>query len=143
MAVGYSAIGKCFETEQEALDAHYSTKNTAVTANYYEPATDKHAFVIVRYQKAGGIWQEQVRGCYKLPTQSPTCHIANVALPSTPGATGVVGECTLPDPLVSGLPPGFDYSILGALFVFSFSIVVGLYLFGRSAGAIVNIFKPK
>jgi hypothetical protein len=42
-----------------------------------------------------------------------------------------------------GLPLDFDYTILGALFAFSFSVVVGLWLFGKSAGSIVNIFKPK
>jgi hypothetical protein len=54
--------------------------------------------------------------------------------------TNILGSCTLE---AVGLPVDFDYTILGALFAFTFSVVVGLYLFGRSAGAIVNIFKPR
>lgn len=53
------------------------------------------------------------------------------------------GEGTTAEPVPMGLPEGFDYTFLGALFAFSFSIIVGLWLFGKSAGSIVNIFKPK
>lgn len=71
----------------------------------------------------------QTNDVFVLPSFTPpTCTMAT----TSPGST-----------TETGLPADFDYTVLGALWAFSFSVVVALYLFGRSAGSIIDIFRPR
>lgn len=141
MAVGYSAAGACWATTQEAIDAFYSAQNVTshlVTTGTYN-IFYKHKFVNI-----SGVWNDALENC----SLGAFNNVQKCATIYKPAPSNVIGSCTLPvastsTPVEFGLPAGFDYTILGAIFAFSFSIVVGLWLFGRSAGSIVNIFKPK
>lgn len=139
MAVGYSAAGVCWETTQEAIDAYFSSQQ--INTNMVQYAGGNLNYHYGEFYKAAGVWKLSLTYCDSV-TQAcvaPAIRTLN---------TNVYGSCTFPvastsTPVEFGLPAGFDYTILGAIFAFSFSIVVGLWLFGRSAGSIVNIFKPK
>jgi len=141
MTVGYSAAGNCWATADEAVDAFYSAQNMTV---HLVTTGTANLFYRHRPAKVSGVWYDVTESC-SLGTFNNvlTCNTA-----SKPALTNVIGVCTITESssggtVPSGLPVDFDYSILGALFAFSFSVVVGIWLFGRSAGSVVNIFKPK
>ena len=129
MTIGYRNGADCLATVDDAIDAHYSGLPVSfdVSGNTVNSVT---------FFKDSGVWKMNfqinqgtyfVNDIFSPPAYTPpTCTISVAA-----------------DAVPTGLPADFDYTILGALFAFSFSVVVGLWLFGKSAGSIVNIFKPK
>lgn len=138
MTIGYSAAGACWATETEAIDAYYSAQDADL--GFYVVSTNYHT-VTFQFVKYSGVWKAERVYC-NLTTGS--CSTTSLTAP-----TAITGTCTIAESTGSGattetgLPADFDYTVLAALFAFSFSVVVGLWLFGKSAGSIVNIFKPK
>lgn len=130
MTIGYRNGSECYLTADEAIDAHYTGSPIPVFIS-------SNTVNSITFIKDAGVWKMNFQvnqntylsnSVYVLPSFTPpTC-----TMEASP--TGTVPQ---------GLPEGFDYTILAALFAFSFSVVVGLWLFGKSAGSIVNIFKPK
>lgn len=134
--MGYRVGALCYSTNAEAADVFYSSQPVAIwtaqTASTYFRGTHF-------YNEISSTWDYLLERCtYSTGSgTAPTCAI------TTKGAyTITFPSCTL-DPVISGLPAGFDYTILGALFAFSFSVVAALYFIGKSGGAIVNIFRPR
>lgn len=90
------------------------------------------------YIKSGGNWYLAVSNINSDGT------LTNLYWVNSGNTGNLRGVCDYQPAIVTtGLPADFDYTVLAALFAFSFSVVVGLWLFGKSAGSIVNIFKPK
>ncbi|TXH74943.1 hypothetical protein [Thiobacillus sp.] len=136
MATGYSAAGHCWATQAEAIDAYYSSQPTEIAPFM----SGNNSYFVHKYVNQNGTWY----------TYSTLRHFVTgdgqVGLTAAP--TNVTGICTMPATTTAtttetGLPADFDYTVLGALWAFSFSVVVALYLFGRSAGSIIDIFRPR
>jgi hypothetical protein len=128
MTTGYIVNGQCVDVAASS-DIYFSLKPGATAPGL---TTFEHI-----YTKVDGVWK------IKSVTYSST-GVPNYRF-EVPAFIPNFATCELSvtDSLQPGLPEGFDYSILGALWAFAFSVVVGLYFFGRSAGVIVGIFKPK
>lgn len=120
MAAGYSFGASCFVSQAEALDAHYSAVlPQSVGADSMLYAT-----------KGPDGWLLNMAVC----PSGGSCSVSTVAAP-----VDVVGVCTLPP--ASGLPDSYDYSTLGAVWVFAVGVVVALYILGRSAGVVLSVFR--
>lgn len=137
MATGYSAIGKCFATEAEAIDAYYSTQQASIT----QFMSGNNNFFIYTHFKANGVWYENStmwhyatgpgQG-YSRPAINPGVGNCDYVAPSSGNASTTID---------TGLPADFDYSILGAVFAFAVSVVVAMYVLGRGAGVVLSIFR--
>ncbi|MBT9540268.1 hypothetical protein [Thiobacillus sp.] len=129
MTIGYRNGADCLATVDDAIDAHYS----GLPVSFYISGNTVNS---VTFFKDSGVWKMNFQinqGTYFVnDIFSPPAYIPPTC---TMSSTSAVPE--------TGIPAGFDYSILGALFAFSFSTVVALYFIGKSGGAIVNIFRPR
>lgn len=129
MTVGALVYGVCVDSAL-AVDVYWSKK----AADLLQYDTQSPYADLQVYTKENGVW------VMKTYLHAPTLPFIEKPPAKTLPSIGFAACEFTPG---AGLPEGFDYTILGALFAFAFSVVVGLWLFGKSAGSIVNIFKPK
>lgn len=137
MTTGFSGAGKCYQTAEEATSAHWSSSPLATNSD--SGGTNYFYITSISHNASG--WYSSSQLC-NLIYSGGTCGTVF----SNPLPAFVPVSCTLDAgtaPADSGLPAGFDYTILGALFAFFFSVVTALYFIGKSGGAIVNIFRPR
>lgn len=85
---GFSAIGNCYLTQAEAVDAYYSSKPMQITSVMY----NQNAFFFHRYQKYNGVWYEQ-SGFW-----SATSGMDSTYWGVAPLSYAGVGSCTIADP---------------------------------------------
>lgn len=141
MTIGFFSEGRCWPTQQAAVDAHFNAAPPIYAGAYGSDGSVPYQLVSVN-MKAGSSWYLTRKVC-----GASTC--TDYAPVELPNPTFDFNTCTVetaPAPgstTQTGLPADFDYTVLGALWAFSFSVVVALYLFGRSAGSIIDIFRPR
>lgn len=125
MAAGHIVNGQCVDAAA-SLDFYWGSQHPVTT--YFSTYVDFQVF-----NKTASGWALDT---YLHSGSLPTLLFKS----SKPVPVINFGVC---DYQATKLPADFDYTMLGALWAFSFSVVVALFLLGRSGGAIINIFKPR
>lgn len=123
---GFSAIGNCYLTQVEAVDAYYSSKPMQIT----QFMSGNNAFFFYRYQKYQGVWYEQ-SGLW-----SATSGMGQTYWGAAPLSYAGIGSCTIADP--SGASPAdpveafIDGHILGWGVVAAMAAAYGIHLLRRA-----------
>lgn len=93
---GFSAIGNCYPTQAEAIDAYYSSKPMQIT----QFMSGNNAFFFYRYQKYQGVWYEQ-SGFWSAPSGMGQTYWG-----AAPLSYAGIGSCTIADPSGGSTPTG-------------------------------------
>jgi hypothetical protein len=121
MAAGFTTIGQCFATPQEAIDAHFQTIKP------YGLLTATGNSVFIEPIKLGtGVWQWKkwtITNTGVITTQ----HSVNAVNPQ-------YGSCVLPDGL-------YNYTEATAMWGFAFITVLMHWLLAKKAGVVLNAIR--
>jgi len=128
MSTGYSAAGRCWPTQQEALDAFYSA--TPVSVDLHISPDQSHAYLILSVpRKFSTGWHMQQYVCERTGSTFGACAVPTLELPQN-----VTGICTL----ASGDPTDpvesfFDGHILGWGVALAMAAAWGVHILRRAA----------
>lgn len=120
MAAGYTAVGKCYATPQEAIDAHFQNIQP------YTLVSATNTILVEPVKLGTGVWQ------WKKWTQSSTG--AFTTQYSVNAVNAQYGSCNLPDGI-------YNYTEASAMWAFAFITVLMHWFLGKKVGVFLSAIR--
>lgn len=121
MAAGYSTLGVCYATQQEAVDYFFQSQQGA----YSITPTAVYRFSFMR--NSDGTWNRQL-------TTTDFNGVTTINFQLLAGSTGKVAPCEF-------TANGYDYTAAAAMFAFALTWTLTLWFVAKNAGVILHVIR--